>query len=123
VEIGTVIIKATNTILYCDKWIETVDFYESILQFPITHRNQWFVEFEIGPSYLSIAAAKHATISSVAGQGITLAWQVDNIRETQRKLAEYNVPTTPIVQRMGANVIYIKDPEGHRIELWQPLDE
>lgn len=118
------IIKRTNTILYCDNWSETVGFYEHIIQLPVSHRTDWFIEFALSSdAYLSIADKRRATIKSVAGQGITLAWQVDNIQAMQEMLAERNIPTTPLKQRWGAHVIYFHDPEGHRIELWQPLDE
>jgi len=40
-------INSTNTILYCKKWQETVDFYQHCLKSPIIFSSDWFVEFKL----------------------------------------------------------------------------
>lgn len=113
-------ISRTNTILYCENWAETVDFYRDIFKFWISHQNDWFVEFQITErSYLSVADVNRASIKSVEGQGITLAWQVEDIQAVHAELIETNITVTDIKNRWGAKVCYLHDPEKHRIELWQ----
>jgi catechol 2,3-dioxygenase-like lactoylglutathione lyase family enzyme len=117
-------LQRTNTILYCHWWAETVAFYQDTFGFRINYQNDWLVEFELTPdSYLSIANESRATIHSVEGQGITLTWQVPGIEEAYPSLVSQNTPLTPITKKWGSQVFYLHDPEGHRIELWQPLDE
>ncbi|HAE23084.1 MAG TPA: glyoxalase, partial [Spirochaetaceae bacterium] len=40
-------IVCANIILYCEKWPETVDFYQTGLQLPVTVSKDWFVEFRL----------------------------------------------------------------------------
>jgi hypothetical protein len=49
-------IKSTNTILYCNKWEETVEFYRTGLKLPVISSNEWFVEFKLNEmSRVSVA--------------------------------------------------------------------
>jgi catechol 2,3-dioxygenase-like lactoylglutathione lyase family enzyme len=117
-------IQRTNTILYCRKWKETASFYGDIFAFQMSHQTDWFIEFQLTPdSYLSIADQSRATIDSVEGQGITLSWQIPNVQETHAAFVEQNVAVSPIRKKWGASLFYLHDPEGHRIELWQPEAE
>ena len=112
-------LQRTNTILYCRRWAETVDFYKARLLLPVRFENDWFVEFQLtDTTFLSIAAAARATIEDVAGQGITLTWQVPALAPAQRWLAGQGVATTAARKKWGAWVLYFHDPEGHRLELW-----
>ena len=114
-------IERTNTILYCQKWLETVGFYRDIFAFPITYQTDWFVEFQLTDHiYLSVADERRASIHSVDGQGITLSWQIPNLESVHADLLDQNVTVSPIHPKWGASVFYLHDPEGHRIELWQP---
>jgi len=117
-------VQRTNTILYCSQWEATVAFYTDIFNFTISHQNDWFVEFQLSPhSFLSIADAKRTSIKSVNGEGITLSWQVGNVHEVHDFLQKAGVNVTSVKKKWGANLFYFHDPEGHRIELWQPLPE
>ena len=114
-------IERTNTILYCHQWSETVTFYRNTFDFPITYQTDWFVEFQLAPnSYLSIADESRTTIHSVEGQGITLSWQISNLQETHAAFLEQTIAVSSIRKKWGAYLFYLYDPEGHRIELWQP---
>lgn len=114
-------IGRTNTILYCAKWAETTAFYRDIFQLPISHETDWFIEFQVTPdAYLSIADERRASIRSVGGQGITLSWQVADVKAQHTALAQAGLTVSPIRNKWGANLFYLHDPEGHRIELWQP---
>ena len=75
--------KSANTILYCQRWRETVEFYQNDLKLPITFASDWFVEFQLGgAAHLSVADEKRASIKSSQGAGITLALQVESADET-----------------------------------------
>lgn len=114
-------ISRTNTILYCRQWHEAVAFYRDVFAFPITYQTDWFVEFGLSANaYLSIADERRATIASVNGQGITLSWQIANVEAVHAALRRQNVAISPIQHKWGAALFYLHDPEGHRIELWQP---
>jgi catechol 2,3-dioxygenase-like lactoylglutathione lyase family enzyme len=112
-------IDRTNTVLYCQRWTETVAFYRSVLGLSVAFDNDWFVEFELtSSSFLSIADSSRATVAAVQGQGVTLTWQVPDLHRARDLLQASGVDVTEIRRRWGANVCYCHDPEGHRIELW-----
>lgn len=116
------IIQRSNTILYCQNWIDTVAFYQDLFKFEITHQTDWFVEFQLTPqAFLSIANETRASIHSVHGQGITLSWQVEDIEEAHIYWSKQGISPTEIKKKWGAFVFYLHDPERHRIELWKPI--
>lgn len=111
--------RRANTILYCSNWAATVAFYRETLGLTVEFANTWFVEFRVNDgAYLSVAEASRASIAAVAGQGITLAWQLDDLAACHRSLAAAGITVTPIRRRWGAWVFYCHDPEGHRLEFW-----
>ena len=116
-------IDRTNTVLYCDRWAETVTFYRSVLGLTVAFENDWFVEFQLtSSSFLSIADSSRATVSAVQGQGVTLTWHVPDLDATRALLQGNGIDVTEIRRRWGADVFYCHDPEGHRIELWSDPD-
>lgn len=118
------IIRRTNTILYCEHWSETVSFYQQVFDFPVNHQTDWFVELQIADeTYLSLALASRTRIRSVGGQGITLSWQVADVHEAYTHMQQAGLDVSRLQQKWGAWLFYLHDPEGHRIELWQPLPE
>jgi catechol 2,3-dioxygenase-like lactoylglutathione lyase family enzyme len=114
------LIKRTNTILYCSRWKETVAFYGDRLGLEISFQNDWFVEFSLtAKSFLSVADQSRATISSAHGKGITLSFQIDDIESVHRRFIRESLSPTDIrSQVLGADVFYLQDPEGTRIEFW-----
>jgi predicted enzyme related to lactoylglutathione lyase len=116
--------NSANTILYCNRWQETVHFYKQQLCLPVAFENDWFVEFCLtDTAFLSIANAARATITAVAGQGITLTWQVKQLEEIKKMLERKGTVTTPIREKWGAAVFYCHDPEGHRLEFWSKKED
>jgi len=108
-----------NTILYCEHWKETIHFYRDILELPINHESDWFVEFKLtSDSYLSIAQAKRATILSAKGNGITLSFRVKDIDLVHDAFSDLGLELSNICTVWGARAFFLYDPEGHRIELW-----
>lgn len=87
----------------------------------ISHRNDWFVEFQLTDrAYLSIADTRQASIHSVGGQGITLSWQVMDIAEIRTALIKRDIVVSEVRRKWDAQLFYLHDPEGHRTEFWQP---
>ena len=117
--------KKANTILYCKKWQETVDFYKHRLGLPITFESDWFIEFKLTETArISIADERRASIKSSAGAGITLALQVEDATETWKYLCDSGLEIDQVREHpWGAYVFYFSDPEGHRIEVWSPKQE
>ena len=113
-------IKRTNTILYCERWQETISFYRDKLGFEIAYQCDWLVEFRLtSSSYLSVADQKRATIQSADGKGITLSFKIDNLEKAHSNINEEGLAPTAIrSQVLGADVFYLFDPEGTRIEYW-----
>ena len=112
-------IKSTNTILYCKKWEETVEFYRSGVKLLVLSSNEWFVEFKLNQmSRLSVANEARTSIDSSGGKGITISLQVADIEQARVELIEAGVMATPIKEIWGAKVIYVYDPEGNRLEFW-----
>jgi catechol-2,3-dioxygenase len=113
-------VKSSNTILYCNKWKETVSFYHSLLRLPVTTSLDWFVEFKISDtSCLSIADESKTTIKTSKGSGITIAFEVDDINITHLNLIQLGFKDLVIKNHpWEAQVIYIYDPEGNRVEFW-----
>jgi catechol 2,3-dioxygenase-like lactoylglutathione lyase family enzyme len=109
-----------NTILYCTDWADTVAFYRDRLGFPVTHANDWFVEFALTPTTrLSIADERRATVKSAHGAGITLTFQVSDADAVWQQFRADGLQPTPCRDHAwGARVFYLRDPEGHRLEIW-----
>lgn len=114
----------SNTILYCGRWGETVDFYRGVLGLAVSVEKDWFVEFQLTEtSFVSVADARRASIDTSAGQGLTLALQVDDVDAMHARLAEAGVEVEPVKSHpWGALSFFCRDPEGYRLEFWQPLD-
>ncbi|MFH1155547.1 MAG: VOC family protein [Pseudomonadota bacterium] len=112
-------IVRSNTILYCDDWMDTVNFYHDVLDLPVADEKGWFVEFKLSDNaFLSIADAGRASISSAHGKGLTLSFKVPDIDLAHRRLCESGVSVSRIKSVWGARVFHLHDPEGNRIELW-----
>lgn len=114
--------KIANTILYCQKWQETVIFYRDKLQLPVTFASDWFVEFELtATARLSVADERRSSIKSSQGAGITLTLQCENADEAWHELNQRGLKLEAIRDHAwGARVFYFYDPEGHRLEIWSP---
>jgi catechol 2,3-dioxygenase-like lactoylglutathione lyase family enzyme len=114
--------KTSNIILYCRNWHKTVAFYRDAMGLPVNFSNDWFIEFILSPvSRLSIADEKRASVKSCNGQGITVTLEVDDIKSVHEFALKAGMnPENLKAHPWGAQVFYMHDPEGHRIEIWQP---
>ncbi len=112
-------IRKTNTILYCSRWKDQVDFYEQILGLPVLTRKDWFVEFRLGPNAaLSVADERRATIKSATGAGITISVRVDDAERARTELAAAGANPEPMRTVWGSRAFFVRDPEGTRLEFW-----
>lgn len=112
-------IKAANTILYCKKWPETVAFYRDGLKLHVISTNDWFVEFKLNElSRLSVANEARTSVKSGDGKGITISLQVADIEQIQADLLDAGIAAAPIREVWGSQAIYVRDPEGNRLEFW-----
>lgn len=112
-------LRRSNTILYSDRWDDTVAFYRTTLALPVEFENDWFVEFAVGPGVsVSVADAERATIPPGHGAGITLGFQVDDLGELRSELLRSGVEVGEASRRFGADVVYLRDPSGNRLEFW-----
>jgi predicted enzyme related to lactoylglutathione lyase len=112
-------IKSTNTILYCKKWEETVEFYRTQLKLLVLSSNEWFVEFKLNEmSRVSVANEARTSIESSGGKGITVSLQVADVEQTWTELIEVGITPMPIKDVWGAKVVYVHDPEGNRLQFW-----
>jgi predicted enzyme related to lactoylglutathione lyase len=115
-------IRSANTILYCQKWVEMVAFYQTTLQLPITASTEWFVEFKLTrTSRLSVANESRTSIKSSGGKGITIGLQVADVMTTRDQLKAAGLNPTEVKEVWGAKAFYVFDPEGNRIEFWSGL--
>lgn len=113
-------IKAANTILYCRNWQETVAFYRDGIKLLVLSSNDWFVEFKLNESArLSVANEVRTTVKSGDGKGITISLQVVDVEQVQAELTEAGISSSPIKEVWGSKAIYVRDPEGNRIEFWE----
>jgi catechol 2,3-dioxygenase-like lactoylglutathione lyase family enzyme len=114
----------TNIILYCKKWEETVHFYRDSLALEVMFSTDWFIEFSLNEkSRLSIADQARSSIKSSSQKGITITLQVWDINRNWNDFNAKKLEPTPVKHHAwNAKVFYVFDPEGHRIEIWQELN-
>jgi uncharacterized glyoxalase superfamily protein PhnB len=112
--------QRVNTILYCQRWSETVTFYRDVLKLQVNFTSDWFVEFQVNQAaFLSVADERRASIKSSAGAGITITLQVEDIEAAWQYLHNQGVKVEPLkAHAWGGQVFYFYDPEGHRLEMW-----
>ena len=68
-----------------------------------------------------MADEQRASIKSSGGSGITLALQVESATQAWEYLRSNGLEIDPVRDHpWGAHVFYFFDPEGHRIEVWEP---
>lgn len=113
-------IKSANTILYCKQWQETVAFYRDGIKLLALLSNDWFVEFKLNEtSRLSVANETRTSVKSGSGKGVTISLQVADLEQTLAELKEAGINSSPVKEVWGAKAVYVRDPEGNRIEFWE----
>lgn len=106
--------------MYCKKWRETVLFYRDGIKLLELLSNDWFVEFKLNEiSRLSVADESRASVKSGDGKGVTISLQVVDLEQTLAELKEAGIQSTPIKEVWDSKAIYVRDPEGNRLEFWE----
>jgi len=61
-------------------------------------------------------------MSSAEGKGITLSFEIDDLEEAHHKMAMDGLSPSAIRSEvLEADVFYLFDPEGTRIEFWHSV--
>ena len=117
-------IRAMNTVLYCRHFAQTLAFYGDVLRLPRGFANDWFVEFKVArEAFLSVADERRSSIDSAQGKGLTLTFQVGDVRASHGQLCARGATPTALGPRpWGTQGFLLHDPEGTRIEIWAPSD-
>lgn len=110
-----------NTILYCCRFQECVDFYERVLGLAVMHRRDWFVEFRVGnDAFISVADEARCTVASSGGAGVTLSLRATDLDTLRERLLAAGFEPTPVRPQWQAVSFFCHDPEGNRLEFWGP---
>jgi len=113
-------IKAVNTILYCRKCQETVAFYRDGIKLLVLSSNDWFVEFKLNEiARLSVAGESRTSVKSGDGKGITISLQVADLEQMRTELSDAGIEPSLVKDVWGSKAIYVRDPEGNRLEFWE----
>ncbi|MEM7032123.1 MAG: VOC family protein [Chloroflexota bacterium] len=109
--------------MYCDRWIEMVNYYRDQLMLPVALEKDWFVEFQISPTgYLSVADVSRSSRQPSRGLGITITLEVADIQHYWQHCDNKGMMPTEIKHHLwGAWQFFLVDPEGHRLEIWQQI--
>lgn len=104
-------------------------FYTQVLGIPLKHRAEAFAQLETGETRLALftrdAMAETLGMPLQVPQqnapGFELGFKVDNIDEAFRELREKGAPEViaPTDRPWGQRTAYVRDPDGHLIELAQ----
>lgn len=112
-------ILGSNTILYCRRWNDTVDFYAAGIGLRVLTRNEWFVEFRLSEeARLSVADEGSTSVKSSEGRGITISIHVDDARAARLQLLSRRLSPGELRSVWGSTAFFIRDPEGNRLEFW-----
>lgn len=123
---GCLDFSLSNTILYCEHWQETRDFYQHTLGLkPRFSKDDWFIELQVNDgAHLSIADASRCSIAPGQGVGLTLSLKTPDLTALHRYLREKGLKPGPMVDKSWREpFFYVHDPEGNRIEFWTARSE
>lgn len=111
----------------------TLDFYTKILGLKLGHRSGDFAQMETGTTRLGFY--KREAMSKTLGTmlepptkeapGFEIGFKVDDVDRAFKKLVEkVAVPALePTTRHWGQRTAYIRDPDGHLIELAEDLQD
>ena len=78
------------------------------------------MEFKLNEAArLSVADEARTTVKSGDGKGITISLQVADVVQVQTELTQAGISSTPIKEVWGSKAVYVRDPEGNRLEFWE----
>jgi len=108
-----------------------VDFYTRVLGLPLKHRSGPFAQLDTGTTRLALFTreAMADTIGFALAQpsptapAFEIGFLVDDVDAAFHELVDAGVPpvTPPVDRPWGQRTAYLRDPDGHLIELAQPI--
>ncbi|MBY0189698.1 VOC family protein [Bacillus safensis] len=123
--------KMKYTILYVNDVEASIHFYQQVLGFPIKLRVESYVEFDTGDVTLSInsrqdvkeALGLPVPDANQASQTFEIGFVVDDVEQTIASMKEKGVSIIkePAKKPWGQTVAYVSDPDGHFIEICDPV--
>jgi len=118
-------------ILIVEDMDRTLQFYTEVLGLPLKHRSGDYAQFDTGATrlgfYTRAAMAKTLGIPldppALHAPGFEIGFKVADVDAAFNELVKRGAtPTTPPVTRpWGQRTAYVRDPDGHLIELAQQL--
>ena len=116
-------------ILIVEDLDRSLDFYTDVLGLKLGHRSGDYAQFDSGPTRLGLFA-RHAmaltlgtelTPAPVTAPGFEIGFKVDDVDEAYAELIEQGAEplTPPTTRAWGQRTAYVRDPDGHLIELAQ----
>ena len=84
-----------------------------------------FNHSDASKGYLQLGAFEHSTdYFGAKEQQAMLNFRVDNMEVLKQHLIENDVPIlTEMEEYEYGKFLHISDPEGNRVELWEPVDQ
>ncbi|MEH6358616.1 MAG: VOC family protein [Pseudomonadales bacterium] len=110
----------------------SLTFYTEVLGMQLKHRAEAFAQLETGATRLALFTRE--AMSTTLGMklkapdpdapGFELGFKVDDVDEAYRELRENGAPEViaPTTRPWGQRTAYVRDPDGHLIELAQDPD-
>lgn len=107
----------------------SLTFYTQVLGIPLKHRAEAFAQLETGETRLALFTRE--AMSETLGMdlqtpaenapGFELGFKVENVDEAFRELCDNGAPVViaPTDRPWGQRTAYVRDPDGHLIELAQ----
>jgi len=107
----------------------SLTFYTEVLGMQLKHRAEAFAQLETGVTRLALFTRE--AMSTTLGMtlrapdpdapGFELGFKVDDVDEAYRELRENGAPEViaPTTRPWGQRTAYVRDPDGHLIELAQ----
>ena len=110
-----------------------VAFYSGVLGIRLAHRAEQYAQFDTGITRLGLYTRKamaetlglRLTAPSEQSPGFEIGFKVADVDAAYAKLVENGAEpqTAPTTRPWGQRTAYVRDPDGHLIELAQDLGE
>ena len=120
------------TVLIVEDLERAVAFYTGVLGIALSHRSGGYAQLVTGPTRLALYTREHmaATLDQPIERpprnapGFEIGFLVANVDEAWDAITEAGAEPVkaPTDRFWGQRTAYVRDPDGHLIELVQPID-
>lgn len=101
-----------------------INFYESLLNQPVTERDDIYSVFDIKGFRFGLFANEKVNEKHVYGNNCLPSFEVDNIESVREKLLSLNCPIVfPLTKIKNNWVLEFSDSEGNHIEVTSPVKQ